>query len=139
MLDSTTDGRKHLCMATGEEDCKYSIIWIISIFFLAGLSAGLGFAVNGEETGLWAPLVSHGIQWVVCVCHAFPFQTEHYYDLTGSLTYILLTCFTLAQSVITAAPIAYIDRSPEHENALNENTVKSKMIAIMTTLMTTIK
>jgi len=87
-------------MAKGDgTDCKYSVVWIIVIIIFTGISAALGWAVNGLQLGFWAPLVSHAIQWICCTVHAFPFQTEKYYDLTGSLTYITLTLGTLGTIV----------------------------------------
>lgn len=96
---------RHLCMATGEEDVKWSLIWVAANVVLTSLSFALGYAVNGLQMGLWAPLVSHGIQWVVCTFHAFPYQTEKFYDLTGSITYITLTCFTVAYTAATSKHI----------------------------------
>jgi steroid 5-alpha reductase family enzyme len=64
------------------------------------ISFALGFAVNGLR-GIFAAAVSHGIQWVCCCFHAFPYQTEMYYDLTGSVTYISIALFTI---LYTAAP-----------------------------------
>jgi len=61
--------------------------------------------VNGAATGLYAPLISHGIQTVVCVGHAFPFQTEMYYDLTGSITYATLTLGTLGYTAATTRSV----------------------------------
>jgi len=97
-----TDARptRHLCMAKGDgNDFKYSVLWCIAFIIFTGISAVLGWAVNGEEVGFWAPLLSHGIQWACCILHAFPFQTERYYDLTGSITYIVLTLGTLGYTI----------------------------------------
>ena len=105
MLDTkgATTRNIHLCMATGVEDTKYSILWMVAIIAFSAISAALGYGVNGAADGLWAPLLSHGIQWLVCLTHAFPFQTEMYYDLTGSITYVLLTLFTLGRTVAILA------------------------------------
>ena len=103
--DEEAGGSKqlHLCMATGDaSDCTYSTLWVVSVIVLTSISLGLGLAINGFANGLWAPLLSHGIQWVVCICHAFPLQTEMYYDLTGSITYTILTLFTLGSTIATA-------------------------------------
>ena len=53
-----------------------TIKWIVAIVFLCGLSAVLGWAINGVDDGFWAPLFSNGVQWVVCLGHAYPQQTE---------------------------------------------------------------
>jgi len=87
-------------MAKGDgNDFKYSVLWCIAFIIFTVISAVLGWAVNGEEVGFWAPLLSHGIQWACCILHAFPFQTERYYDLTGSITYIVLTLGTLGYTI----------------------------------------
>jgi len=78
---------------------KWSLIWIVATIFLTGLSAVLGWAVNGTQYGFYTPLVSHGIQWIVCTFHAYPFQTEKYYDFMGAVTYTTLTLFTLFLTV----------------------------------------
>lgn len=106
MLEGGARKSRHLCMATGEStDCTYSAVWVVVTIAFIALSVGLGVAVNGVETGWYAPLLSHGIQCVVCVVHAFPFQTEMFYDLTGSLTYMLLTLGTLGYSAGTTRAV----------------------------------
>jgi len=88
---------RHFFLATGDpSDALYSAVWILVTIAFCGLSAGLGGATNGWELGLYAPLFSHAVQWLVCTLHAFPYQTEVYYDLTGSITYALLAVGTLS-------------------------------------------
>jgi hypothetical protein len=97
---------KHLCMATGDgQDAKWTLVWIVAFILFTGASAVLGWAVNGPVIGFWAPLFSHGVQWLVCTFHAFPFQTERYYDLMGAITYISLTLFTLLFTVSTTLTV----------------------------------
>jgi hypothetical protein len=101
MLDAVAAPKaKHLCMRTGEEDVKYSVLWVVATILFTAISFALGFAVNGLR-GIFVAAVSHGIQWVCCCFHAFPYQTEMYYDLTGSVTYISIALFTI---LYTAAP-----------------------------------
>ena len=93
-------------MATGESsDCAYSAAWCLAIVVFAALSAGLGYGVNGLAVGFWAPLLSHGVQWVACTFHAFPFQTEKLFDLIGSITYVALTLFTLLSTVVATQAV----------------------------------
>lgn len=105
MLDAAAAAPKgkHLCLQTGDEDVKYSILWVIASVVFTAVSFALGYAVNGVR-GLYAAGVSHGIQWVCCCFHAFPYQTEIYYDLTGSVTYISIAVFTLLYTI-----------APQHE------------------------
>lgn len=101
MLEAA-EPQRHLCMAAGDGNDKlYSIIWVVATLVCNAISFGLGLAVNGLSIGLYAPAVSHGIQNVVCIFHAFPFQTEKYYDLTGSITYISLILGTLGYTIGT--------------------------------------
>ena len=85
-------------MATGDDDLKVSLAWSLATVFFTAISFALGYAVNGYG-GLYAASLSHGIQWVCCVLHAFPCQTEMYYDLTGSLTYMSIAIFTLLYTI----------------------------------------
>ncbi len=66
-----------------------------------GLSCGLAWLVDGGHTGAFGlrllPLlcaVAFGVQWLAFV-PAYLKQTEHYYDLTGSLTYATLIALGL--------------------------------------------
>ena len=80
--------------------------WINGLIVLVcvGLAGGLALAIG--DSGLrWAgwplPLVcaamAFAVQWLVFV-PSFLGQSEHYYDLTGSLTYLLLVTFALSIS-----------------------------------------
>ena len=93
-------------MHTGDEDVKWSVIWMIATVVFTAISFLLGWAVNGVN-GLFAAAVSHGIQWVCCCFHAFPFQTEMYYDLIGSLTYISISLFTIIYTISPAQGIGW--------------------------------
>lgn len=65
------------------------------------LALGLAAATRaGDATLAGLPalvalaLLAMGIQWLVFI-PSYIFQTEHYYDLTGSLTYLLVTTLAL--------------------------------------------
>ena len=98
-MNDGNDGEQGLNGSTEKLGVVLSIAWLAATILLSGLSAVLGWAVNGPQYGFYAPLVSHGIQWVVCTFHAYPFQTEKYYDFTGAVTYTTLTLFTLLLTV----------------------------------------
>jgi len=85
---------------------KLTVGWILATFFGCGVSAVLGWAANGVTIGFWAPLISHGIQWVACTAHAYPWQTERYYDFMGAVTYTTLTLFTLGLTVVKYTKVA---------------------------------
>lgn len=50
--------------------------------------------LTGSETVLQAVVLAFIIQWV-CFIPAYLLQTEKFYDLTGSLTYLSLVLFTV--------------------------------------------
>jgi len=80
-------------------DKAVSILGII-----VAIAVALALAVAGSENGVrvggiplfaLAGAIAFFIQWTMFV-PAFVFQTERYYDVTGSLTYILLTLLALS-------------------------------------------
>ena len=76
-----------------------SVMGIVASLAVAGLVAfaGSGGSVRVADIPLFAlcAAVSFAVQWVAFV-FAWSAQTEHYYDLTGSLTYLTLLGFGLA-------------------------------------------
>ncbi|MGB1556521.1 MAG: DUF1295 domain-containing protein [Oceanococcaceae bacterium] len=56
---------------------------------LALLAGGRGPQWAGLPALFWLALLAYGVQWLAFV-PAYLKQTEHYYDLTGSATYLLL-------------------------------------------------
>ena len=76
-----------------------SMLITVVVFFI-----GMAVAVAGSQGGetwngiplmLLCGLFSYGINWLVFI-PAYAQQTEHYFDLTGSITYISITVFALA-------------------------------------------
>lgn len=79
-----------------------NLIWITGI--IAALALGSAIAYAGSQHGaIWLGLplfalccaAAFLIQWIMFV-PAWVYQTEHYFDLTGSLTYISLAVIALA-------------------------------------------
>ena len=58
----------------------------LSLGFTIALAAG-GPVLAGLPLMVWCALLAFGVQWLMFL-PAWLFQTERYYDLTGSLTYI---------------------------------------------------
>jgi len=54
-----------------------------------------GATVDGFPIFALCALISYGINWLVFV-HSYVAQTEHFFDLTGSLTFMTLTLTALA-------------------------------------------
>lgn len=87
---------------------------LLIIFVSVGLALGLAIAVDGSQQELFGlpalmalALVALGIQWLVFI-PSYIFQTEIYYDLTGSLTYLLVVVvalFSLAGSEASSRAI----------------------------------
>lgn len=78
---------------------------VITIAVVLGLSAALLFAMGdgsvwlfGAPVTMWLLGLVFPIQWLA-FAHAFRKQTERYYDLVGSLTFLatIWTCMLLAQ------------------------------------------
>jgi len=84
--------------------------WAVAFVIQCAIDAGLAIVINGFDLGLWAPLFSHGLQWVVFI-PSFIFRTEKFYDLTGSITYISMSFFTLAYIAADGAQAATMTNS----------------------------
>jgi len=77
---------------------------LIVVLFIGGLTVGLlsciwggmpTFAVLNPGSALWVvAAVAYGIQWAAFI-PANAYQTEKYYDLTGSITYLSCTLISL--------------------------------------------
>lgn len=78
---------------------------VLTSLVVAALAFGLAAALADAGAALWGmpllPLLAalaFGIQWAVFV-PSYRAQTEHYYDLTGSLTYATVTIVALMASL----------------------------------------
>lgn len=74
----------------------------IPVILLVGLAISWAGSQNGAVTSGWPVFALCGavaflINWVVFV-HAYTAQTEHFFDLTGSLTYLSLVALGFALS-----------------------------------------
>ena len=85
-------------------------VWALSgISCLAAVAVAAGVAWGAAQGGLyiggypvivWCLAIAYLVQWVM-FGHAWRRNTEHYYDLTGSLTHISLVAFALIASGTT--------------------------------------
>ena len=64
------------------------ISFCISCLFALGCSQG-GIQINGIPIIFLCLIITFFIQWVIFL-PSYYYHTEHYYDLTGSLTYIIV-------------------------------------------------
>lgn len=78
-----------------------ALIAISVCLLLGGALAWAGSQEGATVTGLplfaLCVLLSFVVQWLAFI-PAYVYQTEHYYDLTGSLTYIMLTVLAVSLS-----------------------------------------
>ena len=75
-------------------------IVLISVLIAVGLALAGGdggIAVAGFPVMLVCAALAFAVQWLVFI-PSYLFQTEHYYDLTGSLTYLAVTALALYAS-----------------------------------------
>ena len=91
-----------------------NLIWIACILssLLVGAVVGLAGSTGGREIGtmplfLVFGLVAFAIQWVAFV-PAYVFQTEKYFDLFGSITYVTLALAALFLSSMEPGSIAIV-------------------------------
>jgi len=93
---------------------------------LASLAVSLGLAYAAGYPGIgnqiadradvgpvivWAAAAAIVLQWIVFI-PAFVFQTEKYYDLTGSITYVSVTVGTLAYRLAYSNPSLQLNVRP---------------------------
>ena len=81
---------------------KTSIFGSAGSIFLAGfialLSSENGYTVMGIPSLIFCAIYSFGIHWIFFI-HAYSYQTEHYFDATGSFTYISLSLILIINSI----------------------------------------
>jgi hypothetical protein len=74
---------------------------IVAALVVAGVMAWAGSdngtVYQGVPVMLWCAGLAFGVQWLVFV-HAWARRTERYYDLTGSVTYVVVVAFALLAS-----------------------------------------
>ncbi len=74
------------------------IIIVVSIGLLVSLAGGSGGTQLGNlSVFVWCGLIAYAINWLAYL-PANAKQTEHFYDLTGSLTYISIISFAVFAS-----------------------------------------
>lgn len=98
------NGRLWLCGSKGSDEVSNWAMALGSI--VAALVVAGGMAWAGSDNGtvyqgipvmLWCVALAFGVQWLVFV-HAWARRTERYYDLTGSVTYMVVVAFALLAS-----------------------------------------
>ena len=83
-----------------------SAFTFILCFFLGSL-VDVETIMDGDLSLIMTVLfISFGIHWVLFI-PSYVFQTEKFYDLTGSLTYITVTIYVLYQLVQLNSPIDF--------------------------------
>jgi steroid 5-alpha reductase family enzyme len=84
---------------------KISIFGSLVSIFLAGLIAFLSSENNliifGIPSLIFCAIYSFGVHWFFFI-HGYLYQTEHYFDVTGSFTYISLSLILIISSILSA-------------------------------------
>ena len=87
--ESTNDNKE-------EEDdgnIPESTAWTLAIIFI--IVSGL---IAWATELYYEALVAFGVNWLVFLCHAWPFHSEKFYDFTGMITYISVTLYSFFSS-----------------------------------------
>ena len=74
-----------------------SIIITAAVFAVAWVGDQTGSTLYGIPLMTAMALGIFGVQWVGLI-HARLFETEHYFDLVGSLTYVTVTILAIQQA-----------------------------------------
>ncbi len=80
---------------------RKTILAFLVITCAVGLGLGVAWAASGGQQGWFGwpallplALLAFAVQWLMFI-PAYVYQTEHFYDLTGSVTYLLLILLAL--------------------------------------------
>lgn len=97
---------------------------VVVVAFCLGVTWAAGYEPIGMQAGgaygpviVYAAAVAVVIQWVVFV-PSYLANNEKFFDLTGSLTYILVTCATLAYRLATSSAALALQIRPIVSSAL---------------------
>ena len=92
---------------SAESEMQKWIVGIVSIIGAVALAAMVawsgsdqGVLYNGMSVFVWCGVFAFAVQWIIFI-HAWLARTEAFFDLTGSLTYIVI--------VVAAAILAGVD------------------------------
>ena len=81
-----------------KNDLVLGVAGICGALLVAGLLAWAGgqhgAVVAGQPLMLWCAVFAFGVQWVVFL-HAWVARTEAFFDLTGSVTYVIMIATTV--------------------------------------------
>ncbi|MFT4993089.1 MAG: steroid 5-alpha reductase family enzyme [Paraglaciecola sp.] len=70
------------------------VVFFAALFSFAGSAGGVEY--KGLSVFVMCTALAFGLQWLMFI-PAYKFQTEHYYDLTGSVSYLAVIVLALTQ------------------------------------------
>lgn len=77
-----------------------SLVSVILAGLIAFLSSGNSLTIFGIPSLIFCAIYSFGIHWIFFI-HGYFYQTEHYFDVTGSFTYISLSLILIITSFLS--------------------------------------
>ena len=77
-----------------------SLVSVILAGLIAFLSSGNSLIILGIPSLIFCAIYSFSIHWIFFV-HGYFYQTEHYFDVTGSFTYISLSLILIITSFLS--------------------------------------
>ena len=77
-----------------------SLVSVILAGLIAFLSSGNSLTILGIPSLIFCAIYSFSIHWIFFI-HGYFYQTEHYFDATGSFTYISLSLILIITSFLS--------------------------------------
>ncbi len=91
--DGVTCGRVALAAATSRLSGPMTTLTLLAVLATAALVAAAGSVGGATAAGIpviwWCAAIAFGVQWIAFV-PAYRGRTERFYDLTGSITYLMV-------------------------------------------------
>ena len=76
-------------------------IAILVSFFIVKMNEPFVLELQGYSLYLWAAVIAFMINWIAFI-PSYIFQTEHYYDITGTVTYFGILVFLFLSADVTS-------------------------------------
>jgi len=83
-----------------------SLISVILAGFIAVLSSEGGLTILGVPSLIFCAIYSFSVHWIFFI-HGYFYQTEHYFDATGSFTYISLSLILIVTSYFSISEFGF--------------------------------
>ena len=87
--------------------CLAIIISVLLAFFISKMNEAYVQDLNGHSMYLSVAVIAFFLNWVAFI-PAYIAQTEHYFDITGTLTYLAILAFTFFYADVMSNPRALL-------------------------------